>query len=396
MGKMNWKCLLISLGLAHSAQALVPLQDLLEPTLHFYRSPNSPFPSGEAALSVLKANKISQRQETWYLLETDRTQEWVPEQNVFDKTHFPLRGPLAQSGTVIKTTPVLRLNQGWRPAGSATPNTPVVITSLRSDWACGYDKKGPICLSPEDLLLAIDAAHTILTNDGQRHRLKSRTRNQVQTTSGIKISFANIKMWNIHPRTVFFRNQTNAKSTNAYRRATVIKKDLRLWQQSILGQHGNIWWMAPPETSLERDQIVLTREELQARAIFDQTNHTSLSLVSADGVFLSSDGEAWTLLKEFGDANFPVAIGPRNLLIVGDKLSFDLGRSFQSYLRWDQIALLTQKILKHAPKHLRLQKVISAGTSKLKLHIDTGYKILVFEFNTGNSKLSFLESHLNR
>lgn len=400
----KWIYPLFCLGLAAETRAMVQVRDLIEPTVRFYRSPSSQFSSGETSFTLLKDKQISTRLESWYWVDRGGAKEWIPSQNLFYLRDFYQQSPTEQSGILTATSSILRLKKDWRPDGTLKEGTELTITSVRSDWSCGRDKQGDVCVATNKLLLAIDAAQRVQTSNGKWHSVKYRIGHHMITENNQVVPVSKVKTWEANPNFAFIRPiginglrpPTTIDTQAPYERVLLLKKEIRRWNQSILGDHGNVWWQNIQTDSIHSALILLTREELVGRKIYDQTQHPKISLVSADGIFLSTDGESWKLLKQFGELNYPVTIGPRNTLVVGDQLSFDEGKTFQNYLRWDQVAMQAQKILRHPPKHLRLQSVKPMGHSSLNLAIDTGYKTLVFEFNTINSQIFFLQSTLKK
>lgn len=400
----QWICLALCLEWASLTNAMVQVHDLVEPTVKFYRTPSSPFPSGESTLKVLSNQKINSRLETWFWVDSGVEKDWVPAYALIYLRDFFEQSPTAQTGLLTTDTKGLRLKSDWRPSELLKEGSEITITSVRSDWACGTDKKGDLCVPTEKVLLAIDGAQRVQTNAGQWHEVKYRSRQHIVTKANKLILINKIKSWEANPNIAFIRSQASGSTKNSsplttllpYTRVQILKKEMRRWFQSILPEHGYVWWQNTVPSELESGAIILSREELQNRKIFDQSNHSKFSLVASDGIFFSKDGETWSLLKQFGDANQPVTIGPRETLVVGDQLSFDEGKTFQNYLRWDQIAVEVQHRLKHAPQYMRLVKVKPLGRSSLTFDIDTGYKVLRFEFNTINSQILYQQSYLKR
>ena len=408
-------CLIVSLVWACSSEALIPVDDLMGSTVRFYRSPSSQFHSGEATLELLQEKQIGSRIEAWYLVKNNDETEWVSAQNLYYLRDFPEQSLALQTAITRKKSPTLRMKSGWRPSASISAGSTISITSVRSDWACGFDTLGQVCVPTNNLMLAVDLAKRVQDLSGKWHSVKSRDGNLLILANGNRLGLTKLKSWEPDPNVAFIRpaspesgaGYTPPGNAPAYSKVGLIKKQLRRWHQSALPKHGNVFWQKP-DVIANSHAIILTSEELNLRRIFDRsTNSPSTNdkiktgprtpaLVSADGIFLSTDGETWHLLQQFGELNHPVTLGPRNTLVVGDQLSFDNGKTFQSYLRWDQIALQSQNILKHPPKHLRLRSVKTKNRTSLEVDIDTGYKVFVFDFNIVNSQLTYRRHYLKR
>jgi hypothetical protein len=395
--------------LAYQAEALIKQPGLIEPIVRFYRNPMSQFESGEAALDLLKQKEISSRIDTWYWVENNNLREWVPEKNLFYLRDFVQHSPMEQTAIIKEKVQVLRFNKGWIPADKIDVGTTLTVTTVRSDWACGWDSLGKVCAPTDKILLAIDAAQKVQDELGRWHSVKVRNGATIVSTQNTELPVSKIKTWEPDANVAFIRPSPRTREPGtipapdfkAFSKVAIIKKELRQWHQSLLPNHGNIWWQIPdPEMKISK--IILTHDELMSRKIFSQTplvtnkDAEKLSLISADGIFLSQDGETWSLLDQFAEGNHPVAIGPKGTLVVGDQISLDHGATFQSYLRWDQIAQQSHKVLHHAPKHLRLHNIRASGSSTIEVQIDVGYKLLTFEFNSINNQIKYLRNSLKR
>jgi hypothetical protein len=392
---------------SHSS-AIVPIRDLAEPSIPFYRSPESPFPSGTEDLTILQQSKIQSKSEIWYLIEEQSKAQWVPAAELIFFPNEKSDSINHQRGFIKETTPTLRLNHGWRTNGEIKEGSRVIITSIRSDWSCGIDQENkPLCVASDKVILPIDTTIRVKTNSGQWHNIKARKKHFYLTVQNTYIPISKISEW-IPDLNIGFL-QTNSGPTelnlkfnkakiSQYKRVLVKTKELKTWNQSHLENHGNVWWQ---ELNLKRNNEIhtfITSDELQSRTIFAKVSSKKssqmITLASANGIFVSKDGETWNYIEKFGENNFPVAIGPRNTLIVGDQISFDEGKTFQNYLRWDQIAQQTQNFLHHPPKHLKLISINLKSSNRLDVQIDTGYKVLFFDFNTINNSISLRDSRL--
>lgn len=400
---MKWILLSFSLGWACNLWGLIPIREIPEPIVSFFRSPQSLFPSGTKPISLLKEKKIQTRQEPWYFVEGEKNKGWFPRENLYFFNETSNRYQ-SQLGLLTKDVTVLRLSQGWRPKGVLPEGTELSLTSIRSDWSCGVDSIGPVCVPTPNLILAIDMASKIKTKKGKWYQVKNRKLNLILTTDNKSIPISIIHEWKTQKQIAFIQKKSSANPSASnfiepffpYEKVVLIKKESRLWNQSILGDHGNVWWQEPIIKELDSNSSLLTKEELEIRPIFysslspNLSHYPKFAIVSANGIFFTMDyGESWTHIKQFAESNHPVALGPRNALIVGDQISFNQGKTFQNYIRWDAIAHKSQQVFRQAPQHFLLHSIKSIGSSSILFTVDTGFKILSFEFNTINNHLLY-------
>jgi len=413
------------------SKGLVPINDIFNPSVPFYKEPGSPFPSGTIDLLTLNETKLSAVNEVWYLIskaQNSQTEYWVPESNLY---FLSPTNPLSlhqQNGLVKESTPSLKYNNGWRPGENIEPGTKITITSVRSDWSCGLDQRNnAICVKSSKVLLPIDLATKVKTKRGIWIEVVGRERHLFRTARNKLVPISKIVDFKIDKPIAFIKREplnlfitqfptlksqrgTNddansvsnifkTTSNNIYIRVIIKDKTVKQWNQSRLENHGAIWWQTPENKKIAAPPIVISTEELNSRLpnlkIVSQSSYP-ISIVSANGVFISHDKASWKYLSQFGETNLPVAIGPRNTIIVSDQISFNDGKNFQNYLRWDQVTLLSQNLLHHPPAQLVIKSIDPLNHNSFKVQIDTGYKTLSFAFNMVNSQLTLLGSRLNK
>lgn len=410
--KLNFKMRLVIyiyfIFITSTVLAIIPLKEKTEPTIYFFRSPYSSFSSGVTDLSILSKSKKQIKSEVWYFIESQSENKWVPASDLVFIDFIHSNSINSQQGLIKETTPTLRLINGWRNSSSISEGTKVTITSIRSDWSCGLDKeKKPVCVPSDKVILPIDAAQKIKTISGRWYDVKARKKHLFVTTKNTFIPVSKVSEWLPDSKVAFLRNSMPENSIELlknnfhipYLKVTIKGQEVRKWNQSLLENHGPVWWQEPNLKKMNESPIFITTEELQSRTIFSKAKPAlskNLSIVSANGIFLSKDNSVWKHLSQFGEDNHPVAIGPKNTLIVGDQISFDEGKTFQNYLRWDQIALQAQTSLNHPPQHLKLHTINFVAPNSLEIQIETGYKMLIFKFNTTNNIISLQNSRLVR
>jgi len=388
--------------LTASAWAIVPIKDFTEPSIQFFRTPDSLFPSGVSDLSLLQETKNQSKTEIWYLIENEFKTKWIPSSSLYFISTKDFIALNRQQGIVTETTATLRLKHGWRDGENIKAGTHVIINSIRSDWSCGIDNENkPLCVASNKVILPIDTISRIKTFSGKWYDVIKRNNNHFVTNKKTFIPISKVAEWILDKNIGFLNNPSTIPllkiQKNNYIKVLIKEKELRKWNQSKIENHGNVWWQEPNFKKQSVAPIIITSNELQGREIYSKSTSKSkkpIFIASASGIFISKDNFSWKLLSQFGEDNYPVAIGPKNTLIVGDKISFDEGITFQNYLRWDQIALQTQNYLHHSPKFLKLYSINSINPNSIIVQIDTGYKILFFEFNLINNFVSLHDSRL--
>lgn len=378
---------------------MIPLMDLAEASLSFYRSPDSLFASGETTKKELESSVVETRSEMWCLIQYGSTENWVPESNLVFYSQFYQGHPMEAMAYVTKDSLSLRNRLGWQNDKVIKAGRLVSINKIKSDWSCGHDNKGPICVPTKHIVLGIDTAQKIQVQGGQWHRLKGRENQYFETTTGQRFLYSDIKMWEPDSQLAFIKphaliakdSDGHDESPPPFGRVRIIKKETRQWKQSLLKNHGFVWWRVPEAAVGSPAPIIISQEEILNLPTFDKAESETLSVVSSDGVFVSTDKATWRLLPDFNDQNLPVAIGPKDSLIVGDKISFNQGKSFQPFIRWEEVALMAQNILGQTPQQMRIARVKASKDRSIEVHIEThnetGGKTLVFDFNTVNNRL---------
>lgn len=395
----------ISLGWAITTHSMIPETDLSAgSSIPFYRDTKSLFPSGEVGIDELERTKVGDRSELWFSVKNQRGSRWLPENQVLFYRDFYQPSPMEAIAYVIRDSESMRDKKGWFPDKTIKQGLIMSVHQIRSDWSCGSDHRGPLCVPTKNIILGIDTAKRILDDKGQWHEFQERQNHFFMTKKGLKLLYSQIKNWENDSEIGFIKPPKDSSLAHhslegdldipPYSRVTVLDKKWLHWKQSLLKNHGPVWWMEKTKSELEIPPIILTEEEAHELPLFDKAESKTLSLLSGNGVFLSTDGATWRFLPEFHEQNLPVAINPKGHLIVGDKISLNRGNSFQPYIRWEEVAFMTHQMLGHNPKQLRLVSVHSSDAKIIEFHVETGYKTLVFHFNTITSRLKPQRSYL--
>ena len=160
-------------------------------------------------------------------------------------------------------------------------------------------------------------------------------------------------------------------------RVEIVSGKAHRWTLSLLPEHGEVWWRSEELGSgvPARAGSQITSDQLMKRQVHSVAFAPGKSLkaiASAEGVFRTDDGKSWSEIAQFNGQNFPVSIHPDGIWYVGSYRSYDEGKTFENYIRWDKLAQQIQDSLHKMPKHLRITGIEAIPNSRIRILVDTG------------------------
>lgn len=161
-------------------------------------------------------------------------------------------------------------------------------------------------------------------------------------------------------------------------RVNILKLEASLWGLSRVDGHGEVWWKKTDllaEVSRAPSQNTLTTDELMKRELYSiafENKNSLRGLVSSEGIYRTEDGATWTLIPQFGKQNYPVSIHPNGTWFVGSFKSTNRGKSFEPFIRWEQIAQAIESTYHKNPKIMRLTQIEALENSRIQIYVDTG------------------------
>lgn len=412
--------ILTLLSVFETTKAAVPAQS-------FYRRPESLFPSGQASLSDLNKKKLREFHEFNYLIEKDGVALKLPTQLILRDMDLSLKlahSSTGETGLVVGTRgPWAMVVSGaknrktWWPVGQGLPvpddqglAIPLTRTSLRKepqwktetlsfleagtrlrllqvkeDWAevsllLKPSEKGWVDLSA--VVLKHDFASFILPKGGSWTPVRYRQGRFMITGRGEKVPVEQVQSLMTRPDLGILTEDLKARGL--FQRSFVQIKNWESlkWVVSQLPGHGEVFWRddqstgAPTATSGRT--ATFSFEEILKKPIFSVAFHPlnpRIGLISAEGIYMTTDGLNWRSLPAFGKDNLAVAISADFELFVGHSRSTDQGKTFQPFLKWEQIAELMEGKSRKAPKILRLVSITPLAQKKIAIEVDTGVKV---------------------
>lgn len=198
----------------------------------------------------------------------------------------------------------------------------------------------------------------------------------LRTKSGDLISLTYITAFNGNTKKAIVLHPEEGATPPLRAHAEIQRKEVTLWAVSDLPGHGTVWWKQNREVETEAPGRIPT-EELLKRKIFSYAlvgSKDVRGLISADGVWRTTDGQYWEKIPSFEEQNVPVAIHSDGTWFAGAFKSEDEGRTFQPFIKWDELAKTLEAALSRRPRYLRLQKIEPLPESRLRVLVDTGVR----------------------
>lgn len=167
-------------------------------------------------------------------------------------------------------------------------------------------------------------------------------------------------------------------------RVEIEENSAHLWNLSLVEGHGQVWWRSEANANLlsKKSSTLgaseITSEELLKREVKSVAfaPKSMKGLASANGIFRTLDGKTWTAIEMFEGKNYPVSIHPEGVWFVGSYRSFDDGKTFEPFIKWDLLAEKIQSKIHKSPPHLRIADIEPMPHSQVRILIDTGVQKL--------------------
>lgn len=166
------------------------------------------------------------------------------------------------------------------------------------------------------------------------------------------------------------------------------------WNVSQLPEHGEVWWKKSfNEAPTSNTEGLYKTEEILRRKIYSMAFYPESKIkgiISAEGVFKTTDGLTWKKIDFFKDENWPVAISKNKTWIVGQYKSTNEGESFEPFIRWDSLSKLVEDTYSITPKFMKLLKLEAKEGNKIDFVMDTGSKKVKMRYSVDSATWALL------
>lgn len=158
----------------------------------------------------------------------------------------------------------------------------------------------------------------------------------------------------------------------------LVKQKTTPWILSEVSGHGTVWWNDRDEYSYETQNTIDINDLLKRNISSVSMEKTNLQkgIVSADGVFITRDGQTWSEIPQFKNYNGPVYYMTEKIIFVGTYQSVDGGKTFEPYVQVNKLSEAIEDYTGQKPRKIKLKSIKVQKPYKLTLEVDTGIKTL--------------------
>jgi hypothetical protein len=351
--------------------------------VYFYRTPEAPFPSGQTNLLALqKAQK-----QNW-----SQTQFWAEaggHKTLLDRSEIILDLDLLDhpQNSIESKGFVYLLTDQWIKKDPHPKSNPVLQglegDKLRvlmiSDGYAQIEKQGQTgWLHLSSCLTRFDFASFIMTANKRWLPIKFRQGAHLVLQNEQRIPLEQVKALLTQPDLAISRKQIETKKISKFQHFRLKQVQEEKWNVSELKDHGLVFWREPsPQRGPASPALTpLSTEAILKRPIYSVAVHPSqpqTALVSADGVFLTRDGQNWEELENFKNQNVPVTISADHEYFVGNMRSRNQGKSFLPFFQFERIAnLITQSQRGIIPRQMKISSLEILPENRIRMTIDSG------------------------
>lgn len=153
----------------------------------------------------------------------------------------------------------------------------------------------------------------------------------------------------------------------------LVKEKTKPWLQSELKGHGPIWWQRPDAEMVGQNTVSI--DDLIKKEIYSvsfQEDNPKKGLASANGVFITEDGQNWNEISQFKGYSGPVHYHSNSLIYVGNYRSVDGGKTFENYIQIDKVSSAITKFTGITAKKIQITKIKVQKPYNIVIDVQTG------------------------
>jgi hypothetical protein len=256
----------------------------------------------------------------------------------------------------------------------------LTVLSTDSSWAFVEFSTGSESLRGyvdlNNLVLKIDFASFVLTTKNIWRPVQYRELGLVVLDKNDKIPLSEVKAMVTHPERGIIAKKEDKLSLSLKNQVTIQRFESGEWNVSRIKNHGEVYWQytTPEVWQTPSDEQCLTTDQLLKREIAAVAFHPKnpkWGVVSAQGIYITTDGKRWAPVSSFAKRDYPVAVNSKGDIVIGNYRSRNFGRSFEPYIHWEQLTQMIEQQTKKTVPILQIKNVSFNEWDELKIDLDT-------------------------
>jgi hypothetical protein len=398
-----------------------PLLAAVPSAIKFYKSPSSPFASGEMDIKFLEKSQLSELPEFSYFVNSGKKSIWVKGTNlardvqlgnfVFSNLKNRKYKVIQVQGSLLWGMPIgegsnlpewlsledvnpvlddlgiamtllptkLRESASWQSLSILTlpEHSRLEILQFKEKWAqVKFESVGSMIgwVDLSSLVLKFDFASHVMTSDKKWIPVMYRQGENMMSPNHGPIPLSRITAIMTRPNLGIAIKADDTQGLMLRQNLPLVSARNQVWNLSRLKGHGEVYWQAP---LLKREDDILTTDQIMKREITSVSFHPKnqkMGILSSQGIYLTLDGEIWRKIPNFKNRSYPVLIDTESVIYVGGERSLDQGKSFFPCLKWESLAHLVEAKQRAVPKDLRITSIaqLKPGIMKYEIQTDLG------------------------
>lgn len=343
--------------------------------INFFRTPTSKFASGQRSRETLLKSQILNPDSNKFLVQKDGRRLWLDKEFLHtDQDLVMPKQKMAINWVPVELKDQPHLNS--RTLLNLPENTKLSLISFHQDWAKvsfgapqgieGYVFAGSVLTRADFAAFVFDESQNWIP-------VSHREGSSVRLKDGRLMPIGKIRSYAPKADIAFINQDLPLQGLQRRNLVQILRKESSDWNVSLVPGHGPVFWQdnshKPAETSSWSTEALLKKE------IYSVSFHPQdprIGVLSAEGVFLTTDGSSWKKLSLFRNQNLPVLMGPDRTVFVGHQWSRDLGENFQPFLKFDLLAKMIQAHMNRPSPVLKLDSLSFVPPANLRFDVDTG------------------------
>lgn len=346
----------------------------------FYKSPDSQFASGFASEDKLFKNQFDSKtyESSYYIYKNQKISKSLLK--TITAKDLSTSELLKDTGLFLTLLPT-QLRLGPSSDEKSLMTIPMGTKLIPLSYKKGMvevkykNKKGYVQIS--DCISKFDFARAIYAYHPEQRKLqwffvKKRTFDTIETHDHFKISMNQIL--GILPDNSKAIISQPDQSLPLWTTLKLETEVLNIWHKSRLDGHGIVFWKSNASTKTALNQKIhiddLLKKEISFVSIHPK--NPKKAVASANGLYITEDGEYWTEISSFKNFTGPVLYYNDFLIYAGNFRSIDSGKTFEQYIQIEKIASSISQQIGIIPRKMNVTQIKTIKPFKVEIDIEIG------------------------